>query len=120
MQEAEIAKMSFELETHFIVLFLGVVAMVTAKIAYTYFERTSLAKPLMFLGAGYSLYLIGTAVEATGLVLYGQGGELVPGLEFEKLHGFFEAGFVVVTLYGLHSFSKAFQTFNWSEAKTTL
>ncbi len=95
---------------------VGLIGLAFARIAYAYFEKTSLGKPLAIIGIGYLIYIAGVF----GSTLTEMGMENVAGISLGELHSVFETVFILITFYGLYSFKKAFETFNWAEAKTEL
>ncbi|MFA6049055.1 MAG: hypothetical protein WC792_03875 [Candidatus Micrarchaeia archaeon] len=100
-------------ETSFVFLVLGLGGVAFARVAYAYFENTSLAKPLAIMGVAYLTYLLGSFLE----VLQDLG---LISIDFEGAGPLFETAFVLLMIYGAYSFKSAFETFNWAEAKKQL
>ncbi len=103
-------------EIHLVIVVVGMLGLAFARIAYAYFEKTSLGKPLAIIGVGYLAYILGVF----GATLTEMGMENVGGISLEGFHSVFETIFILITFYGLYSFKKAFETFNWAEAKSEI
>ncbi len=97
-------------ETEFLFLVLGLGGVAFARVAYAYFENTSIGKPLAIMGVAYLIYILSGFLELL------QDLKLT-AFEFDEIHPFFELAFVLLMIYGAYAFKQAFETFNWAEAK---
>ncbi len=87
---------------------LGIGVIMAASVVYTYFERTSIAAPLQWLGFAIVFFVLHSVAAAYEMFV---GETLSP---FFSAHDLMISIFLILMIAGLYKFKKGFETFDWA------